>query len=91
MERLLLPCEVAQLLGVKIDTLRIWRARGRGPSYCKIGKLCRYSSAALEAFVKNGWRQQPAEPLLANDLLPISRSYRVALMANSGTLASNTT
>jgi hypothetical protein len=79
MERLLLPCEVAQLLGVKIDTLRIWRARGRGPSYCKIGKLCRYSVATLEAFVKNGdhstdTRQQPAESLLADDLAPSPRS-----------------
>jgi Helix-turn-helix domain len=83
MERLLLPREVAQLLGIKIDTLRIWRARGRGPSYCKIGKLCRYSPVALEVFVKKNdhstdTRQQPADPLLADDLSPIPRSKRRA-------------
>jgi excisionase family DNA binding protein len=57
MERLLTPREVAQLLGVKVDTLRIWRARNCGPSYCKLGRLCRYQSSAVESFVKNGFHR----------------------------------
>jgi hypothetical protein len=34
--------EVAELMSLKIETLRNWRTQGRGPTYSKIDKLVRY-------------------------------------------------
>jgi predicted site-specific integrase-resolvase len=52
MEQLLGPDEVAMALGVKVDTLRVWRSRGKGPAVCHIGRLCRYREADVIAFIE---------------------------------------
>ena len=39
--------EAATLLGCTVSCLRAWRARGRGPTYRKIGRLVRYNSRDL--------------------------------------------
>lgn len=45
--------EAARHLGIAEQTLRGWRAEGRGPPYVKIGsKLVRYRAADLEAWIK---------------------------------------
>lgn len=52
-EQLLGPEEVATVLGVKVDTLRIWRSRGKGPAVCHIGRLCRYRESDVVAFIES--------------------------------------
>jgi predicted site-specific integrase-resolvase len=51
MEKLLTPMEVAEILQVKPDTLRVWRSRGTGPLYCRVGRLCRYRQSSVEEFI----------------------------------------
>jgi predicted DNA-binding transcriptional regulator AlpA len=43
--------EVSQLLGVKQNTLSIWRLQGRGPAFRKVGRLVRYVEADVAAWL----------------------------------------
>ena len=45
--------EAAIVLGCSVAALRKWRLLGRGPCYCHIGRLVRYSAADLEAFLNS--------------------------------------
>jgi len=40
----------AQFLGLKVATLRKWRANGDGPAWHKFGRAVRYRISDLEAF-----------------------------------------
>jgi hypothetical protein len=47
--------DVARMLKVKTKTLQLWRARGIGPHFFRVGRrLVRYSRDGVEAFVKGG-------------------------------------
>jgi len=50
---LLTPAEVADTLGVGIETLSVWRCVKRYPSlkYIKVGRSVRYSREAIDAFI----------------------------------------
>ena len=42
----------AEILGLAPNTLRLWRQRGGGPPYIRVGpKICRYSVEALRAWL----------------------------------------
>ena len=43
--------DAAVILGCTISALRKWRLLGKGPAYCKIGRLVRYAEADLAAFL----------------------------------------
>lgn len=43
--------EVSQYLGVPIDTLYIWRARGKGPRASKVGRHLRYRWPDVETWL----------------------------------------
>jgi len=58
MEKLLTPQEAAEILRIRPDTLRIWRRRGVGPEVCRVGRLCRYSPAALEDYVEQSTKRR---------------------------------
>ena len=49
---LLAPVEAAQWLKVKVQTLALWRSKGKGPRYCKIGRAVRYRLEDLEAYAQ---------------------------------------
>jgi excisionase family DNA binding protein len=50
--RLLTPAEVANILGVSVETLNVWRATKRYPlPYVKSGRLVRYKLSDLEKFI----------------------------------------
>ena len=50
--RLLLPSDVATLLGVGVRTLERWRGTGEGPRFVKLStKTIRYTDADVAAFV----------------------------------------
>jgi len=42
---LLTSAEVAQLLSIRQNTLEIWRTKGMGPAYRKVGRAVRYVEA----------------------------------------------
>jgi predicted DNA-binding transcriptional regulator AlpA len=41
----------AEIIGCSAALLRKWRLNREGPSYCKIGRLVRYSRADIDAFL----------------------------------------
>ncbi len=50
--KLLNENQTAEMLQVTKSCLRRMRRERRGPAYVKVGKLIRYSEAALEDFIK---------------------------------------
>ena len=42
--------EAADYLGVSPGTLEVWRCKGRGPRYSKLGKVVVYDPTDLEDF-----------------------------------------
>ena len=43
--------EVAELVGVTIQTLAIWRSNGEGPAYVKLGRQVFYRRADILAWI----------------------------------------
>lgn len=53
-DKLLTSDEVAALLRVKPDTLRIWRYLGdRGPAFVKVGSAVRYRQSDVDAWLRS--------------------------------------
>lgn len=50
-ERLLSIGDVADVLGVSINTIYAWRATGHGPRAAKIGKHLRFRKSDVEAYI----------------------------------------
>mgnify|MGYP001252995586 FL=1 len=44
--------DVAKLLGIAKETLNVWRVRGNGPEYIKVGRLVRYKRDAILDYVE---------------------------------------
>lgn len=44
--------EASKFLGLKPQTLAVWRTKGTGPAYYKIGSNVRYSRTDLEVYIK---------------------------------------
>jgi len=59
-EPLLEPTRVARLLGVEVETLGVWRRKGYGPRWYRIGRKIRYSEPDLRA-----WMNERASTLVA--------------------------
>jgi excisionase family DNA binding protein len=43
--------EAALLLGIQKETLDVWRARGKGPAFFKIGRSVKYNLADVKRFI----------------------------------------
>ncbi len=52
-EKLLKETETADILTLKVATLRNWRLQGRGPTFYKFGRCVRYGEVALKSFIEN--------------------------------------
>jgi len=69
--KLLTTEQVAEILGVKPGTLRIWRIQGKGPHFRKIGALVRYDERVVlewinaSARISTGQKAPPAEAATA--------------------------
>ena len=48
---LLRAAEAAKRLRKSKQTLALWRRRGLGPAWCRLGGACYYSAATLDAYV----------------------------------------
>ena len=44
--------QTADVLGLKVTTLRDWRLKQTGPVYCKFGRAVRYPLDELEKFAE---------------------------------------
>ncbi|MGD9153113.1 MAG: helix-turn-helix domain-containing protein [Gammaproteobacteria bacterium] len=54
MNHLLNPADVADLLGIKVETLQIWRCNHRyNLPYVKIGGRVRYKLSDVEKFIES--------------------------------------
>ena len=51
---------LANRLGVSRSTVQSWRYAGRGPRFIKLGRLVRYRSADVDAFLRACTREQCA-------------------------------
>lgn len=52
---LLTDVDVAALLGAGLQTVRNWRAAGKGVPYVKLaGRMVRYTPEAVQAFIDDG-------------------------------------
>lgn len=62
-DSLLLPAEVAFILGVSRRTLEGWRMRGDGPRFVQISaRACRYRRSILEAWITARQRKSTSDP-----------------------------
>ena len=43
--------EAAVILGCTVSALRKWRLLGKGPAFCRVGRLVRYSETDLASFL----------------------------------------
>ena len=53
MERWLNDVEAAEHVGCSAALLRMWRQRGQGPRYAKVGRLVRYRLSDLQQFIED--------------------------------------
>lgn len=51
LERLLESTKVARLLGVEVQTLGVWRRKGYGPRWYRIGKKVKYAEHDLNTWI----------------------------------------
>jgi len=51
---ILTPAEVAEWLGVTVQTLQGWRYARTGPAYTKLGRMIRYERNQVAAFIDAG-------------------------------------
>lgn len=58
MEKLLTPAQTAELLGVKEQTLTVWRCTKRYPlAYVKVGRSVMYREADVRQFIESRLQQ----------------------------------
>ena len=51
-DRLMTLSELAEMLGIPVNTLYGWRCRGEGPPGYRIGRHIRYRRAAVEEWLE---------------------------------------
>ncbi|MHC8354265.1 helix-turn-helix transcriptional regulator [Pseudomonas sp. LB3P81] len=49
--KLLTNVQACELLGLKPNTLEVWRTQGKGPQYRKIGRAIRYVESDILAWI----------------------------------------
>ena len=59
--KLLTNTETAELIGLKPNTLEIWRWQGKGPIYRKVGRLVRYVESDVLAWLDAQTRQNTSQ------------------------------
>lgn len=61
-ENLVNEHRAAELLGLRVATLRRWRWAGRGPQFVRVGAAVRYDPVDIEAFIVDGKRSSTSDP-----------------------------
>jgi predicted DNA-binding transcriptional regulator AlpA len=60
-DRLFIPAETANLLGLSLSWLAKARLRGDGPRYVKIGRAVRYPESAIRDYLRARTRTSTSE------------------------------
>ncbi len=50
---LLAPERTAEIIGVGVKTLEIWRIRGQGPAFIRAGRSIKYDPRDLDAWIQS--------------------------------------
>jgi predicted DNA-binding transcriptional regulator AlpA len=58
---LLTTKQTADLLGLKFNSLEIWRLQGKGPKYRKIGRLVRYAESDILEYLDSQTRTSTSQ------------------------------
>lgn len=58
---LLSTAQAAQAIGLADQTLRVWRLKGIGPRFVKLGNRCRYDTRDLAAWIESHKRSSTAD------------------------------
>ncbi len=53
--------EAAAFMGLRSNTLEIWRLRGSGPQFVKFGRAVRYRLTDLESYIEAQTRQSTSQ------------------------------
>lgn len=53
LRRALTEKEAADILGLTPKALQKWRWQGKGPVFCKVGRLVRYLPGDIDAFLES--------------------------------------
>ena len=61
-DRLLTETEAAEILSLKVSTLRRWRWAGEGMKFLKIGAAVRYDPAELQHYLVGQVRNSTSDP-----------------------------
>ena len=61
-DRLLHEAEAAEILSVKVSTLRRWRWAGQGPKFIKVGAAVRYDPQQLKDYLTKQVRSSTSDP-----------------------------
>ena len=59
---LLTERDVAEILNLKVATLRRWRWSGDGPTHIKVGAAVRYDPRVIERYLAEQVRQSTSDP-----------------------------
>lgn len=59
--KLLNNAQTAALLGIRPNTLEIWRVQGKGPAYRKVGRLVRYVEAEVLSWLDSQMRENTSQ------------------------------
>ncbi len=60
---LMTPKQLAELLGVEVNTLAKWRLTGRGPAHVKFGTNVRYDERDVSRFIDDSRRRSTSEQM----------------------------
>ena len=50
-DKLMTQAEVKEITGLADSTLEQWRLKGKGPKFIKLGRLVRYRTSDLQAYI----------------------------------------
>jgi len=53
--------QLAELLGLRTNTIGGWRLKGQGPRFCKLGRSVRYRREDVEEWIKENIHQNTCQ------------------------------
>lgn len=53
--------QLAELLSLRTNTIEVWRLKGHGPRFCKLGRSIRYRRADVEEWINENIYQNTSQ------------------------------
>jgi len=53
--------QLAELLGIRPNTIEGWRLKGQGPRFCKLGRSIRYRRSDVEDWINDNIYQNTSQ------------------------------